>query len=84
MDSSTSSRGSHLRGRGGLEQLCQTPPFLAPALQCRFAVVQYGEVIQTELDLLDSQDVRASLDRVKNISQVGKITKTASAMQHVL
>uniref|UniRef100_A0A4W2CCB0 Integrin subunit alpha E n=1 Tax=Bos indicus x Bos taurus TaxID=30522 RepID=A0A4W2CCB0_BOBOX len=58
--------------------------FYTKCFECRFAVVQYGEVIQTELDLLDSQDVRASLDRVKNISQVGKITKTASAMQHVL
>lgn len=84
MDSSTSSRRSHLKGGGSLEQLCQTPPLLAPALQCRFAVVQYGEVIQTELDLLDSQDIRASLDRVKNITQVKKVTKTASAMQHVL
>ncbi|KAI4567071.1 hypothetical protein MJG53_021036, partial [Ovis ammon polii x Ovis aries] len=58
--------------------------FYEKCFECRFAVVQYGEVIQTELDLLDSQDIRASLDRVKNISQVGKITKTASAMQHVL
>uniref|UniRef100_A0A452FW23 Integrin subunit alpha E n=1 Tax=Capra hircus TaxID=9925 RepID=A0A452FW23_CAPHI len=58
--------------------------FYKKCFECRFAVVQYGEVIQTELDLLDSQDIRASLDRVKNISQVGKITKTASAMQHVL
>ncbi|XP_057570241.1 integrin alpha-E [Hippopotamus amphibius kiboko] len=53
-------------------------------LECSFAVVQYGEVIQTELDLQDSQNVTASLARVQNITQVGKVTKTASAMQHVL
>ncbi|KAF4012241.1 hypothetical protein G4228_004238 [Cervus hanglu yarkandensis] len=58
--------------------------FYQKCFECRFAVVQYGEVIQTELDLLDSQDITASLDRVKNITQVKKVTKTASAMQHVL
>ena len=84
MDSSTASRQSHLRGRGGLGQLCQTPSLSAPPLQCSFALVQYGEVIQTELDLQDSQDVTASLARVQNITQVGSVTKTASAMQHVL
>ncbi|XP_068387626.1 integrin alpha-E [Eschrichtius robustus] len=52
--------------------------------ECSFALVQYGEVIQTELDLQDSQDVTASLARVQNITQVGSVTKTASAMQHVL
>uniref|UniRef100_A0A8D1UUI8 VWFA domain-containing protein n=1 Tax=Sus scrofa TaxID=9823 RepID=A0A8D1UUI8_PIG len=52
--------------------------------ECSFALVQYGSVIQTELDLQDSQDVAASLDRVQNITQVGSVTKTASAMQHVL
>ncbi|KAF3816504.1 hypothetical protein GH733_013852 [Mirounga leonina] len=51
---------------------------------CSFALVQYGEVIQTEFDLRDSQDVMASLARVQNITQVGRVTKTASAMQHVL
>nr|XP_021526954.1 LOW QUALITY PROTEIN: integrin alpha-E [Aotus nancymaae] len=53
-------------------------------LQCNFALVQYGTVIQTEFDLRDSQDVMASLSRVQNITQVGNVTKTASAMQHVL
>nr|XP_006213430.1 integrin alpha-E [Vicugna pacos] len=52
--------------------------------ECSFALVQYGTVIQTELDLQDSQDVTASLARVQNITQVGNVTKTASAMQHVL
>jgi integrin alpha E len=52
--------------------------------QCSFALVQYGEVIQTEFDLRDSRDVMASLARVQNITQVKSVTKTASAMQHVL
>ncbi|KAK2502895.1 hypothetical protein MC885_017219, partial [Smutsia gigantea] len=51
---------------------------------CNFALVQYGEVIQTEFDLRDSQDVMASLNRVQDVIQVGKVTKTASAIQHVL
>ncbi|XP_045149272.1 integrin alpha-E [Echinops telfairi] len=52
--------------------------------ECSFALVQYGTVIQTEFDLRDSQDELASLARVQNIIQVGNVTKTASAMQHVL
>uniref|UniRef100_G3TQD9 Integrin subunit alpha E n=1 Tax=Loxodonta africana TaxID=9785 RepID=G3TQD9_LOXAF len=52
--------------------------------ECSFALVQYGGVIQTEFDLRDSQDVMASLARVQNIIQVKNVTKTASAMQHVL
>nr|KAF6415945.1 hypothetical protein HJG59_006964 [Molossus molossus] len=52
--------------------------------ECSFALVQYGAVIQTEFDLRYSQDVMASLGRVQNITQVGSVTKTASAMQHVL
>ncbi|XP_006899853.1 PREDICTED: integrin alpha-E [Elephantulus edwardii] len=52
--------------------------------ECNFALVQYGAEIRTEFDLLDSQDVMASLARVQNITQVGNVTKTASAMQHVL
>ncbi|XP_054545718.1 integrin alpha-E isoform X2 [Talpa occidentalis] len=52
--------------------------------ECSFALVQYGEVIQTEFDLLESQDVMATLNKVQNITQVGKVTKTASAMKHVL
>lgn len=53
-------------------------------LQCNFALVQYGFDIQTEFDLRDSQDIIASLARVQNITQVKKVTKTASAIQHVL
>ncbi|XP_069800907.1 integrin alpha-E [Dendropsophus ebraccatus] len=53
--------------------------------ECQFAVVQYGDVIQTEFDLLDSRkDSLLILDKVKEIQQVGKVTKTASALLHVL
>ncbi|XP_040857304.1 integrin alpha-E [Ochotona curzoniae] len=52
--------------------------------ECNFALVQYGFDIQTEFDLRDSQDIIASLARVQNITQVKKVTKTASAIQHVL
>ncbi|XP_004433494.1 PREDICTED: integrin alpha-E isoform X1 [Ceratotherium simum simum] len=58
--------------------------FYEKCFECSFALVQYGEVIQTEFDLQDSQDEMASLARVQNITQVGNVTKTASAMQHVL
>ncbi|XP_036307688.1 integrin alpha-E [Pipistrellus kuhlii] len=52
--------------------------------ECSFALVQYGAVIQTEFDLWYSQDAMASLSKVQNITQVKNVTKTASAMQHVL
>ncbi|XP_041580777.1 integrin alpha-E isoform X2 [Vulpes lagopus] len=58
--------------------------FYEKCFECSFALVQYGEVIQTEFDLRDSQDVMTSLAKVQNITQVGNVTKTASAMQHVL
>nr|XP_048304659.1 integrin alpha-E [Myodes glareolus] len=58
--------------------------FYEKCFECNFALVQYGTVIQTEFDLQDSQDVVASLARVQNIIQVKNMTKTASAMQHVL
>uniref|UniRef100_A0A2K6U2W7 Integrin subunit alpha E n=1 Tax=Saimiri boliviensis boliviensis TaxID=39432 RepID=A0A2K6U2W7_SAIBB len=58
--------------------------FYEKCFECNFALVQYGTVIQTEFDLRDSQDVMATLSRVQNITQVGNVTKTASAMQHVL
>ncbi|XP_012868611.1 PREDICTED: integrin alpha-E [Dipodomys ordii] len=58
--------------------------FYEKCFECSFALVQYGEVIQTEFDLRDSEDAMASLARVQNITQVKSVTKTASAMQHVL
>ncbi|XP_060060152.1 integrin alpha-E [Erinaceus europaeus] len=58
--------------------------FSDKCFECRFALVQYGDVIQTEFDLEYSQNIKASLDKVQSIIQVGHVTKTASAMQHVL
>ncbi|XP_040605034.1 integrin alpha-E [Mesocricetus auratus] len=58
--------------------------FYEKCFECSFALVQYGYVIQTEFDLQDSRDVMASLARVQSIVQVKNVTKTASAMQHVL
>ncbi|XP_029413325.1 integrin alpha-E isoform X2 [Nannospalax galili] len=58
--------------------------FYEKCFECSFALVQYGEVIQTEFDLQDSWNVMASLARVQNITKVGHVTKTASAIQHVL
>ncbi|XP_043846544.1 integrin alpha-E [Dromiciops gliroides] len=58
--------------------------FYEKCFECRFAVVQYGDVIQTEFDLQDGRDANASLQKVLNINQVGNVTKTASAIQHVL
>ncbi|XP_010187330.1 PREDICTED: integrin alpha-E, partial [Mesitornis unicolor] len=52
--------------------------------ECSFAVVQYGLEIRTEFDLRESWDPRATLQKVLDIVQVCNVTKTASAMQHVL
>ncbi|XP_027027166.1 collagen alpha-5(VI) chain-like isoform X2 [Tachysurus fulvidraco] len=51
---------------------------------CKFAVVQFGRDIRTELSLKENNDHLSALDKVKNIKQVTKITKTASALYHVL
>uniref|UniRef100_A0A673JXP6 Integrin, alpha E, tandem duplicate 1 n=1 Tax=Sinocyclocheilus rhinocerous TaxID=307959 RepID=A0A673JXP6_9TELE len=51
---------------------------------CDFAIVQYGAEIRTELSLLDSKDHARALLKVKDIQQIFKITKTASAIHHVL
>lgn len=58
--------------------------FYEKCFECSFALVQYGAVIQTEFDLLESRDINASLAKVQSIVQVKEVTKTASAMQHVL
>ncbi|XP_051847465.1 integrin alpha-E isoform X2 [Antechinus flavipes] len=58
--------------------------FYAKCFKCRFALVQFGAVIQTEFDLNYSRDARAALQKVRNISQVKETTRTASAIQHVL
>ncbi|XP_068126463.1 integrin alpha-E isoform X2 [Hyperolius riggenbachi] len=53
--------------------------------ECEFAVVQYGEVIQTEFNIEESRkDSRSILEKVQNIKQLGNVTKTASALLHVL
>ncbi|KAK1147991.1 integrin alpha-E-like isoform X1 [Acipenser oxyrinchus oxyrinchus] len=51
---------------------------------CGFAIVQYGEEIQTELTLNENSDTESVLKKVQDIKQLGNITKTASAIQHVL
>ncbi|KAK2537411.1 Itgae [Columba guinea] len=52
--------------------------------ECSFAVVQYGFEIRTEFDLRENWNPRATLQKVLDIVQVCNVTKTASAMQHVL
>lgn len=54
------------------------------SLQCNFAIVQYGSSIRTELSLLDNEDGARSLQKVKEIKQIYNLTKTASAINHVL
>ncbi|KAM7139540.1 integrin alpha-E isoform 3-T3 [Macrochelys suwanniensis] len=49
-----------------------------------FAVVQYGAEIRTEFDLQESSNKSSALSKVHNITQLGSVTKTASALQHVL
>ncbi|XP_056329443.1 integrin alpha-E [Danio aesculapii] len=51
---------------------------------CNFAVVQYGSSIRTELSLLNNEDRAGSLQKVKQIKQIYNLTKTASAINHVL
>ncbi|XP_056613247.1 integrin alpha-E isoform X2 [Triplophysa dalaica] len=54
------------------------------AEECDFAVVQYGFDIKTELSLRDSDDRARALKKVQEIQQLGRVTKTASAIHHVL
>ncbi|XP_078536079.1 integrin alpha-E isoform X2 [Lissotriton helveticus] len=58
--------------------------FWEKCLECEFAVVQYGTEIRTEFDLRQSRDSQAALRKVQDIKQVGNVTKTASAIQHVM
>ncbi|XP_067307222.1 integrin alpha-E-like [Pseudorasbora parva] len=51
---------------------------------CDFAIVQYGNFTRTELSLLENEDGGRALDKVKEIQQIGSVTKTASAIHHVL
>uniref|UniRef100_H3A909 VWFA domain-containing protein n=1 Tax=Latimeria chalumnae TaxID=7897 RepID=H3A909_LATCH len=70
------------RARDFISNIMKT--FWKKCYSCEFAVVQYGEEIQTEFDLRESKDSYAVLEKVQNITQLGKVTKTASALQHVL
>ncbi|XP_069082436.1 integrin alpha-E isoform X2 [Pleurodeles waltl] len=58
--------------------------FWAKCLECEFAVVQYGTQIRTEFDLRQSQNSQAALRKVQDIKQLYNMTKTASAIQHVM
>ncbi|XP_055453278.1 integrin alpha-E [Psammomys obesus] len=59
--------------------------FYLKCFECNFALVQYGAVIKTEFNLRDSRDdALACLAKVQSIVQVGRVTKTASAIKHVL
>ncbi|XP_053363109.1 integrin alpha-E [Clarias gariepinus] len=51
---------------------------------CNFAIVQFGRNIRTELSLKENNDSSRALLKVKNITQLYEITKTASALYHVL
>ncbi|KAI5611126.1 integrin alpha-E isoform X1, partial [Silurus asotus] len=51
---------------------------------CNFAIAQFGRDIRTELSLTENNDTLRALDKVKNITQITAITKTASALYHVL
>ncbi|KAI4905176.1 hypothetical protein NFI96_013908 [Prochilodus magdalenae] len=51
---------------------------------CKFAVVQFGNEIRTELSLQENDDAAKALNKVKSITQLGKLTKTADALYHVL
>ncbi|KYO33785.1 integrin alpha-E-like [Alligator mississippiensis] len=52
--------------------------------ECNFALVQYGMDIRTEFDLRDSWNTSATLQKIQNIIQLRNVTRTASAIQHVL
>ncbi|XP_043910808.1 integrin alpha-E [Protopterus annectens] len=62
-----------------------TREFWQTCTMCEFAVVQYGEEIRTEFDFQDSRrSTEVVWEKLKNITQLGKVTKTASALKHVL
>uniref|UniRef100_A0A8C3HVI1 Integrin subunit alpha E n=1 Tax=Chrysemys picta bellii TaxID=8478 RepID=A0A8C3HVI1_CHRPI len=58
--------------------------FYEKCFECDFALVQYGFEIRTEFNLRDSWNANATLQKVQNITQLRSVTKTASAIQHVL
>ncbi|KAM4648294.1 integrin alpha-E isoform 2-T7 [Amazona ochrocephala] len=70
------------RAKGFIHKMMKT--LYEKCFECNFAVVQYGFEIRTEFDLRENWDPRATLQKVLDIVQVCNVTKTASAMQHVL
>ncbi|XP_029467169.1 integrin alpha-E isoform X3 [Rhinatrema bivittatum] len=58
--------------------------FWEKCVECEFAVVQYGGKIQTEFNLEESRNSQLALQKVQGIKQLGEVTKTASAIHHVL
>ncbi|XP_065550785.1 integrin alpha-E isoform X2 [Lathamus discolor] len=70
------------RAKGFIHKMMKT--LYEKCFQCNFAVVQYGFEIRTEFDLRENWDPHATLQKVLDIVQVCNVTKTASAMQHVL
>ncbi|XP_030078286.1 integrin alpha-E isoform X2 [Microcaecilia unicolor] len=58
--------------------------FWRKCIECEFAVVQYGEDIQTEFNLQESRNSHFALQKVQEIQQLNHTTKTASAIHHVL
>uniref|UniRef100_A0A674I8U4 Integrin subunit alpha E n=1 Tax=Terrapene triunguis TaxID=2587831 RepID=A0A674I8U4_9SAUR len=58
--------------------------FYEKCFECDFALVQYGFEIRTEFNLRDSWNANATLQKVQNITQLSSVTRTASAIQHVL
>eukprot|EP00062_Callorhinchus_milii_P011610 gi/632957754/ref/XP_007894658.1/ PREDICTED: integrin alpha-E-like [Callorhinchus milii] len=53
--------------------------------ECDFALVQYGTKIETIFDLNESRTNSSGIfSIVKNMRQLGNVTKTASAIQHAL
>ncbi|XP_076146788.1 matrilin-1-like [Alosa pseudoharengus] len=51
---------------------------------CKFAVVQYGDYVKTELSLKENDNRAKALTKVAGIKQITKVTITASAINHVL
>nr|XP_033777312.1 integrin alpha-E isoform X2 [Geotrypetes seraphini] len=58
--------------------------FWQKCIECEFAVVQYGYQIQTEFNLQESRNAPLALQKVQQIQQLKNVTKTASAIYHVL
>lgn len=52
--------------------------------QCNFAVVQYGNIVRTELSLKENDDATKAIKKIPGIEQIKQVTVTASAINHVL